>query len=210
MAKRYAGHASQHGGRLQHVKQMRLEAKHRELIKLADTGDPDEIAGRYPDLIREIRMLARQQRVKGTHDWFCAPLRDGHTVGYFQRRTDDCLQAALASLLQMPPNLVPDLALHDMIASGVSSEEIERTADKLLDEWQQRSGLAMRLRAVLPATGWWIGVTYSGQCYSDHCLLMRGREVMFDPSRLAPTDEEEAAAGYKHDDIYYAITIDGR
>jgi len=43
--------------------------------------------------------------------YFQAPLRDG-TTGYFQRRTDDCLQAAIASCCQIPPHLVPDLHLH--------------------------------------------------------------------------------------------------
>lgn len=200
-------------GKIEQVRRLRMAQKQQELIRLVSTGDVRGMAHEYPRIIKEIRQLAGGlgvKRVPGSDDWFCCQLRDGRSVGYFQRRTDDCLQAALASLCQMPPSQVVDLSLESMIAAGRTSEEIEYHADVLLDQWQQTHGLEMRLRSVLPKTGWWIGVTYSGEAYSDHCLLMRDREVMFDPSRLLPTDEEELAAGYQLDDLYYAITIEGR
>ena len=54
--------------------------------------------------------------------YYMTPLRDGSS-GYLQRRPDDCLQAALASCLQIPPHKIPDLHL-----------------DELLDDWQGSRG----------------------------------------------------------------------
>ena len=45
-------------------------------------------------------------RLGSSPGWFQMPLRDG-TVGYLQRHTDGCLQATIASLLQL--HLVPEL-----------------------------------------------------------------------------------------------------
>jgi hypothetical protein len=63
-------------------------------------------------------------RVNGSRDaglragYFQMRLRDG-TVGDFYRRTDDCVQAAIATLLPVPPWLMPDLRVSEQLRQGL-------------------------------------------------------------------------------------------
>jgi hypothetical protein len=174
------------------------------------------IAKRLPSEMAKLRRVLGVQpvavngsRAQGLREgYFQAALRDGST-GYFQRRSDDCLQAATASFLQMPPDLVPDLLLEEQIAAGCEPDEIERNAWALLAPWLDQHGLAMMLHPTPPTTTKrWIGVTYSEQLYSDHCLLMTGRDVIFDPWRLLPPGKDHDASPYTLDDVAYGITYD--
>jgi hypothetical protein len=137
--------------------------------------------------------------------YFATRLRDG-SLGYLQRRTDDCLQAALASCLQIPAHLVPDLHMEDQLAAGVDPEEMERGIREKMKRWTDKRGVRI-LYHTWPLTSErrWIGVVTEPGDYSDHCLLMSGRDCLFDPANLMPSRNESQ---YDVADIDYAITIE--
>jgi hypothetical protein len=144
--------------------------------------------------------------------YFKTPLIDG-TVGYFQRRIDDCVQASIASLLQMPPYLVPDLQIQEQIAAGKDPEEIDRTIDEKFAQWKAEYGLRIFSHATPPR--WakrWIGIITTGEPYSDHTLLMAGSDCLFDPAHFLPPDDDHPTALDNHTvaDIDYGMTIEKR
>jgi hypothetical protein len=136
--------------------------------------------------------------------YFATPVR-GVGRGYLQRRADDCLQVSLATLAQIRPQQVPDLGIDRMRMAGIEPEEIERRTTEALEQWQMRNGVWI---AIHPTPPWsaklWIGVVPSTAEYSDHCLLMRGHDVVFDPSQALPGQEFAFTA----DEVDYGITIE--
>ena len=93
--------------------------------------------------------------------YFKTPLRDG-TDGYFQRRTDDCVQAVIASLLQMPPHLVPDPHVEELRSAGREDEELDRVVDEQFAAWTAEYGLTVVFHTKPPM--WakrWIGMVAS-------------------------------------------------
>lgn len=147
--------------------------------------------------------------------YFKTPLSDG-TVGYLQRRTDDCVPAALASLLQMPPHLVPYPCVEQMRDQGRDDEEIDRSVDDDFARWTAEYGLTIKFHAALPTwSNRWVGMMASPNPddeYSSHTLLMSGRDCLFDPSHLLPPAEPGTVGleNYSVDQIEYGITIDRR
>ncbi len=144
--------------------------------------------------------------------YFQAELRDG-TRGYFQRRVDDCLQAAIASCAQIPMPLVPDLQIDRQRALGREPEEIERVITQKLIAWTEANGLTIMFHPTVPTTGRWIGVVPDERGpYLDHCLLMNGRDVLFDPASVLPAGDDERASPAGLDFFYceHAITIERR
>jgi hypothetical protein len=101
-------------------------------------------------------------------------LRDG-TVGFLQRRIDDCLQAAIASCAQISPYLVPDLNMEQQTAAGKDPEEVVSASLAKLGRWMDENGVAIRFHASPPwSARRWIGVIRDPRPLSDHCLLMSG------------------------------------
>lgn len=147
--------------------------------------------------------------------YFKTPLRD-ETVGYFQRRTDDCVQAVIASLLQMPPHLVPDLHVEELRSGGREDEEIDRVVDQAFKQWTDEHGLTLVFHAKPPT--WakrWIAMVPGDNPddqYSNHTLLMGGHDCLFDPAHLLPPNDPGAVGleGYTLDSIDYGITIERR
>jgi hypothetical protein len=143
--------------------------------------------------------------------YFQMPLRDG-TTGYFQRRTDDCLQAAIASCLQIPPYLVPDLQIDQQRIDDKEPEEIEGAGWQAMGRWMHKNGVTIKVHPGPKTTSRrWIGVVTSAYDSStDHCLLMSGRDCLFDAASLVPPGKDEPVSMYEHADIDYAITIEQR
>jgi hypothetical protein len=111
-------------------------------------------------------------------------LSDG-TLGYFVRppRTDDCLAAAIATVLQVPISEVPDPRLDERLASGESADDINRSAWQQLQRWLTARGLRVTVLHKAPTTKRrWIGVVPNPGTFEDHCLVMVGSELLFDPS----------------------------
>jgi hypothetical protein len=88
-------------------------------------------------------------------------LLDDGTRGYFVRapRTDDCQAAAIATVLQVPIETVPDLRIDERLAAGGSPESIERSAVRELRAWLARpvcgwSCTASCRRALIVGSEW--------------------------------------------------------
>ncbi len=141
--------------------------------------------------------------------YFKSPLRDG-TFGYLQRRSEDCMQAAIASFLQAPPYTVPDLELGKLRAAGKDPEEIERLIAQKLDRWAEKNAVTfVAYTTRLPtSSGRWIGVVEGIDNSDGHCLLMDGRSVIFDTAWLTPPRKGEALSWHGLDDISIGITIE--
>jgi hypothetical protein len=108
-------------------------------------------------------------------------LEDGR-IGHFQRRIDQCLEAAVATVLRLPYGDVPDFRLRESLESGEAPEEIGARAWAALGGFAARHGLRVvaherpptRLRS-------WIGVVPREQAFRSHSLVMRRTEIAFDP-----------------------------
>ena len=139
--------------------------------------------------------------------YFQTRLRDG-TFGYLQRRTDDCLQAAIATCLQIPPHQVPDLHMEQQLANGTEPEEMEQRIVKTMGRWMEKHSVTIRYHATPPTSERrWIGVVTEPDEYSDRCLLMSRRDCLFDPANLLPS---LTVSQYDTADIDYGITIERR
>lgn len=195
-----------------------------ELLGSVERGEgltPDELAEAtrlYPRMVATTRRKARLEpvRVAGSRErgrdlgYFQTRLRDG-TLGYSQRRTDDCLQAAIASLLQIPMCQVPDLRIDRQLASGLEPDEMERNIAQTMRRWTTERGLTVLLHPTMPTSARrWIGVTrVEDDLYSDHCLLMSGRDCLFDPYQPIP-DNDDPWGSHEFGDLDYGITIEKR
>jgi hypothetical protein len=139
--------------------------------------------------------------------YFMTTLRDG-TMGYLQRRSDDCFQVAVASLLQVPAHLVPDWQLDRQIAAGKEHEQIERDIWGTLQQWWTEQSVTVTFHHTPPTSARrWVGVIETGKDYSDHCLLMSRRDCLFDPSKLLPSRKDEPASEWDPNDISYGVTL---
>ena len=163
------------------------------------------------DLVAQARTYAGLTPVASAPSgYFQTRLRDG-SLGYYQRRFDDCLQAAIASCLQMPPHRVPDLELLSRLSLGDEFEQVDRLAMTVMDHWFERLGLTFTRHAHLPKTGRWIGVTHGPPgSFDAHCLLMSGKDVLFDPYiyNVFPPGKDDPPSPLDWDDLDYGITID--
>jgi hypothetical protein len=141
--------------------------------------------------------------------YYARRLRDG-SLGYVQRRADDCLQAAIASCLQIPMHQVPDLQIHRQLDAGKDPEELAREIDEAMDRWLAEQGVQAIVHAAhLPTKGRWIGVVRGPQRVEfapDHCLLMSGRDCLMETSQ--PVGALNSTQGLGYEDVDYGITIE--
>jgi hypothetical protein len=109
-------------------------------------------------------------------------LRDG-TTGYYMRQGDDCWPAAIATVLQVPLEQVPDLRLDERVRSGEDPEEVSLSSWDTIEDWLRGRGLRMVVHRIVPAPRRrWIGVVPVQGDFQSHCLVMAGRELLFDPA----------------------------
>jgi len=193
-----------------------------EAAELVDAGGgTEELAHRLARLVPvEIAKKRRRTglqpvRIGGRREmgsrsgYFQTKLRDG-SLGYFQRRFDDCLQAAIATCLQIPPHKVPDLHIEDQLAAGKEPDDVKQANREKMRRWLDGHGVTIVYHPThLPTSGGrWIGVvrdTYSGY-FADHCMVMSGHDALFDPSAHLPSEPLKYDIG----DVDYGITIDRR
>jgi hypothetical protein len=147
-----------------------------------------------------------------TLGYFAMRLRDG-SLGFVQRRADDCLQAAIASLLQIPMHKVPDLEIGKQLERGVEPEAINRGIAEEMGRWADGLGLTVTVHsATLPRSGRWIGIVPGpgvGEMSTDHCLVLDGRDCLMDTgSPLGLITAEDPVRSYGFDDVYYGITLE--
>jgi len=189
------------------------------IVALGDGTNPEAVRSAARRLPAEMARLRRQLGVQpvainGSRSrglkmgWFQQRLKDG-TTGYYQRSGSDCLRVAIATALQVQPHRVPDLQVEQMIAAGKDVEEIELAVWGKLLPWLDQRGVTMMLHPTLPtATKRWVGVTWSPEPFSSHCLLMNGRDVTFDPFRLFPPRKGEPASVHTVNDIDFGLSLE--
>ena len=119
--------------------------------------------------------------------FFSQSVADGR-VAVFQRRTDDCLQAALATVMGINPWQIPDLRICERLASGADTEEVAAASEATTAEWCADNGLRLRRRDREDhGADLWVGVVNShGAAYRSHCLVLAGEDVVFDPAWRLP------------------------
>ena len=171
-------------------------------------------AREYPGVIAKMRRQAglhavpiNGSRARGLKNgYFQTRLADG-TVGYLQRRTDDCLQMAIASLLQVAPHTIPDSRIDQRLEAGDDIEQIERDITLALTQWAARQGATITIHTT-PPNGRWIGVAPSrgDGAFSDHCLIMNGTTCLFDTSIIVPLNDGDHLVDPAT--IEYGITIE--
>lgn len=185
------------------------------LFRLFTTDSAGDAYTRFMDRVpwttARLRSLfgATQVQVPNDSDingppFFQMRLADG-TTGYFQRRFDDCLQAAVATLLQVSPYEVPDLQLIQRALDGASANDL--TDSTTMDGWLADRGLRMSVSEIgNHDEARWIGVVgASAGIFQSHCLLMHGSSLLFNPFwPLPPADEQTCALS----DIDVALTIE--
>jgi hypothetical protein len=113
-------------------------------------------------------------------------LADG-TLGYYVRapRSDDCFAAAIATVLQVPIEDVPDPRLDERLAAGETPEHINRSAQDQLRRWLAGRGLRMVTHRMLPARHRrWIAVIPMRGHFNDHCIVMARDQLLFDPAAV--------------------------
>ena len=135
--------------------------------------------------------------------YFKAALVD-NTWGALQRRPDDCLQAAIATFLQTPAHTVPDLNLGSLRAAGKDPEEMGRVIQQQMGRWLEKNAVTIRAYPTrLPASSSrWIGVVDADDDAGDgvgnsHCVLMQGREIIFDTAWLTPPRKNEPLSWHR-------------
>jgi hypothetical protein len=144
--------------------------------------------------------------------YFTAPLVD-ETWGALQRRPDDCLRAGIATFLQTPAHTVPDLRLGELTAAGSDPEQMDRIIGRVTGGWLEKNAITLRAHATkLPVTSKrWVGVVGGEDDEStSHCVLMQGREVIFDTAWLLPLRKNEPLSWNSLDDVSFGLTIERR
>ena len=93
----------------------------------------------------------------------------------------------MATVLQVPIGQLPDLRLDERERAGMPPEDIYRVAQGEIDGWLAARGLQLvehdRVPVDLPR---WVGVIPFPGWFSDHCLVLAGAEILFDPTPLTP------------------------
>jgi hypothetical protein len=115
-------------------------------------------------------------------------LPDG-SLGYRPEggRADDCFRAALATVLCVKPEHIPDARIDERLAEGYTPEEITEIAWGEFFAWLPHTGLRMTLHRELPILlPRWLGIVRQPGDFQDHCLAMDGMDVLWDPTDLTP------------------------
>lgn len=144
--------------------------------------------------------------------YFKTPLGGG-AEGYLQRRSDDCLRAALATTLGRPMPTLPDISPDRLQAAGKDPEEVDRALMWTMGAWSERNALTVKAHVTrMPVTsrGLWIGLAWDPEGSPGHCLILKGRNVIFDTAWLVPPGKEEAASCHSLDDVQVGLTIEKR
>ncbi|MGH2975770.1 MAG: hypothetical protein ACRDLL_13005 [Solirubrobacterales bacterium] len=148
--------------------------------------DPLTAGGHHVDtLLLAYRLRSATQR-----------LDDGET-GYFQTRQDQCLQAAVATVLQVPLKRVPDAHVDAQRRVGKDPEDIVRMKVAQLQRWAGRRGLRIVISGDPPLEHKrWIGlIPYPDIPFGDHLLVMAGDRPYFNPEAAQMTMRNQLRLG---------------
>lgn len=154
-------------------------------------------------------------------------------VGYCMERTDQCLQAAIATAIQVPIEQLPDLRLDQRVVRGEPTDEVNRTSWARMGAWLAKRGLALQFHEQVPVHRHrWVGVITAGplgdedidylvnllgvtreviegrEYFNDHCLVMSYDRLVFDPSIGITPPPGLAVREWDPDEITYGISFD--
>lgn len=135
-------------------------------------------------------------------------LRDG-TIGFFPHglRADQCWASCVATCLQVPLDLVPDPRIDERLHAGQRPEEINRSAWQDFVEWARLRGLSIVYWPEPPVrAARWIGQVRFDGYFNDHCLVMAGDQVLFDP--VDETAETRPVRRYTLSDVAHGFTFE--
>ena len=175
----------------------------------------DALADLAAALIPAVRALHGQTpvAVNGSREigarlgYYQAGLRDG-TVGFCMRRSDDCLRASIATLLQVPMPNVPDLRPDAGLAAGQDPDELAANGWQTLARWADTLGLTIWLHPRPPTSERrWIGVISEPGTFNDHTIVLNKREILHDPSVWSLVPEGARLVSRSAGDVDYGITI---
>ena len=173
------------------------------------------------------RALARIGPIGASHQRPLAQLSEDGEIGYYADpvRWDDCLRAAIATALQVPPEQIPDLRLHARLDAGEDPDEISDSSWLRIAEWAERRGLRMMLHEEheVPADRErWIGVCVhpvrwhelarfdEPNPFVDHCLVMSYDRVIFEPAARAIVPRGMEPQTWDASEVTYGISFDPR
>lgn len=135
-------------------------------------------------------------------------------VGYHARRDDDCWTAALATLLQVDYDELPDFCVDERLKLGQGPAEVERAVAGLEERWLEWRGLALQLHTKLPPVpaDRWVGVVPVEGHFQSHALVMAGNQILWDPQHERDKAFVKAAgfAGVAPDRVFrrsYAVEV---
>ena len=138
-------------------------------------------------------------------------LPDG-SLGWFMRRRDDCLQAAIASVLQVPITEVPDAHIDRRLRKGEDPDELNRQMWAELAEWLAGRGLEVVVHPSVPVPAdRWIGIVPKEGDFQSHCLVMSHEELLHDPARgIAEFERQQKVRIWGPDDVMFGLTFEPR
>lgn len=185
-----------------------------DLVDMYRAGNDDSLTSmllQWPVVIDRVRAAHGMTPVELTAErprWYSVPLADG-TTGYLQRRTDDCWTACVATVLQMPPQQVPDLQLILRKVAGHSEQQIMNDTGQLIERWLRSCHLRLWIHDVDDSRDRWIGVVNSatGSPMGTHSLVMHHGEVLFDPGVWLP-DRPNSRTNRSLASIDYGLSIE--
>lgn len=125
----------------------------------------------------------------------------------FQRREDDCMRAAVATLTQLPLAEIPDPSYDEDLAAGVPHSIIVSQALADLATWASERGLRLRYHYPPPVERHaWIGIDARGaDAGNGHVVVMSHSEFVHDPASNWPCPPGHVL---DHDyQIHYGITF---
>ena len=147
-------------------------------------------------------------------DWGTMP-GPGDEVGYGMDpyRTDDCLQAAIATCLQVGIEEVPDPDIDNQLRAGKDPDEIGEAVWSRIAAWAGTRGLALRYWEDVPvARERWIGIVAErdpdAPPFNDHCIVMDHNRIVFEPmcsvipppgTRMVDHDPADISSGLSFD-----------
>lgn len=117
-----------------------------------------------------------------------ARLADG-TLGYRMAfdREDDCFRAAVATVLQVPPEGIPDSHIDARLAAGEDPEHVSRSSWERFHEWLAARDLRMVVHSRIPVRrARWVGIVRFPGDFQDHSLAMARDRILWDPADLVP------------------------
>jgi hypothetical protein len=98
-------------------------------------------------------------------------------------RRDECWQIAVATVLEVPVDDVPDWRLDERRRAGEDPKEISRLAWEEMRTWLAARGLRVVTHRKVPvARERWIGVVPMRGRFNDHSMAMSWGDILFDPS----------------------------